>query len=1000
MTWLNWHFRKPLSFIILYIVVLAFGIISIKGLQFSISPGAFSPVISIKTQYFGMDSEYIEKNITIPIENALSSIKGIQNISSVSEEGESIISLSVDPKRNIKYATLEIKSTVDTVAASFPNDVQESVISHYDPSQMPVMILSFYPQTNSTSSLMEIRHQVSTFLKPVLQRVDGVAEIIVTGGKQKEIVVVANTQQILSSGMQLQDLNHYLQQNNESFFLGNLEENNESIPIYSHGKYNRILDLDKIAIKTFNSNEGRFQSLEQLADIDFHHKRVDSISRINGAERVSLYIQSRSGANVLDLCRRIRQSFMDNRSDNYAWEIDFDKSREVSESLVNLILSIVIGIILLMLLVIPFIKDIRMTLITLIPIPLSLSGTFILANLFHIELNAVILTGIALGTGLLVDNGLIIVEFLHKRDRKKGLAHIVSVVKELRAPLASSFLTTLCVFIPLLLSSVEIRYMYFGFSVILFILLGTSLFLAMGPVPLAFYALKKDDNTPHIQPRFIRVLNHSYVRLLKKIQVHQGLWKSISMIVLVFSIVAVLLKGYGTAGSDGVEEFSAYVEPVSGTSLEKTDEITKELEKLLLADKRYKKIISKVEKAHSSLILRFHKPLSKKRFEKYLEELKLQTRQKIETFVYYSYGDSASGDTEINIQLIGEDIDRIKELAHQASGILYQSPAFSDVILRFKDDDPVYQLYPDYSKIQLNELSVQNIIDESRIYLYGVISTKFNPQDQGILDVRILSKDAMDDSIDLESFLDLKIRNPQGDLIPLGQLVQVTNMTRNSKIYRINKRRAFTITARLKSKYSLSQGLDIISRELKALKTPQGYYWQFDNKYEKLRESNRKMLIAIILAVFFTFITLVILYENIRKSAVTLLAIPFVFTGTALALFLFSYSMTTPIYIALILLAGITVNNSVLILNDLRDSMLPIQVMHSSRGKLNSIILTTLSTISSILPMLFTPGSGAYLWRPFAVTIIFGLITSTVFTLLVIPFYVKVKGEDGSLSDD
>lgn len=985
MKWLKWHLRKPLSFVILYIVIMGFGLLSLNKIQFSVSPGKYSPIITVKTEYFGMDSLYIEKNITIPIENALSSLKGIESIHSISQDGESIVRLKIHSTRPIKQATLEIKSTVDSLRSGFPDDVQEPVISHYDPSQIPVMILSFYPHSNSSLNLTEIRQEVSMHIKPILQRVDGVADIVVTGGKQKEIAVVSETERVMTSGLQFQDLNFHLQQNNESIFLGSLLQGGDQIPVYSWGKYQDLMDLGQVAVKTLESNESGFQALGRLADIDFHHKRIDSLSRINGTERVSLYIQNRSGANILALCHDLNLSFSILQNLDYAWEVDFDQSLEIRESLRNLVVSILMGILLLLIVVLPFLRHMNLSLLTLLPLPVSLAATFITAAAFNIELNAVIMTGIALGSGLLVDNGLVIMDFLRAKSRRSAMAHTLSVVRQLQAPLLSSLLTTICVFVPLLLSSPETRYMYLGFSVILFILLAASFFLAIGPLPLA-YLKTGASHLPVLQPvKWIRRTGVFYTRIIKYGMHHRRWINQMALFLLAVSIAAIGLRGFGFSSGQSVEKFYAYVEPEAGTSVEQTDVYSRDLEALLLQEPAIKKVITKVEKAHASLIMTLKKPIGLRRFDKYIQTLKTKSAVQVDCFVYFSYDQGGGENHEIDIQFVGEDPATIQELSREASSLLYRSPAFNDVILRFKSDDPVYTITPDLAKIQLSGLTVKNIIDEARIYLFGVISSKYNPEGQGILDIRILSRDALENKTSLDNLLNLKIRNSSHDLVPLRDLVSHTNTTANSKIYRVNKRRTYTITARLESSHSLSRGLAIIRSHLDQMRFPPGYYWQFDNKYNELQENNRHLLTAMILAVFFTFITLVILYENVRRAVLTLAAIPFILPGTAVALLLFHFSLSTPVFIALILLAGITVNNSVLILSDLKPGCRPVQIIHLSRKKLNSILLTTLSTIAAILPMLFTPGSGQYLWHPFALTVILGLLTSTLFSLLVLP---------------
>ncbi len=989
MWWTKFHLKKPLSSIILYSIIMLGGIFSITGLRFTLSGEVYSPVISIKTQYFGMNSVYIEKNITVPIENAVSSIKGVKNISSVSEDGQSVVILTMNPGRPVNIATLEIKSSVDTVREKFPGDVQEPVISHYDPSQLPVMILSFY---SDSIPLKDVRREVEEKIKPSMQKVDGVVECVVTGGEQSEVGVFVNTGALYGSGLQLRDISRDIQLNNNSVYLGFLDKSGYDMPVYSAGKYESLYEIDKIAVQESVSNVSYFQQLGKVAGVENFHKRIDDISRINGKERVSLYIQKKSDGNILKICGDIRNILKDINLKDVSSEIDFDKSEEISESLGNLIFSISLGMALLFIIMLIFIGDYSLSLMAVIPLPISIGVILIIANVFRIELNSIIMSGIALGSGLLVGDGIIIIEFLSKKKPYDINGHILRNVKLLFPPLTAALLTTICVFLPIIFSTPEIRALYTGFSIVITILLIVSLLLSTGIVPVAYKlrgtAGKKNKRS--VMNKAILLIEHGYIKFLKSAMKYRKIVLGLVIFITLFSAAAFFLRGKSMAASDLVKEVYAYIEPSTGTSLYETDILARQAEEIFIKQDEIKRVITKVEKAHAAIILKLKREFTEKELERLLGTWKAGLSA-VNSFIYFTYGEAENNNREINLMFIGDDIERIKEISREAARIIYTMPYFSEVLLRYKDDSPVYILKPDTERIQLAGLTLKDISDEARIFLYGIISSKLNPENSGIMDIRVASVLSRDGKAGMDDFLNIMIRNRYGVLIPLRELFTVTKGTASSKIYRYNKRRNLSITARLKAGYDLGLGLSSINKELSSLKMPAGYYWQFDEKYEKFSQSTTSMMLAVIAAIYLTFVTLVICYENIAKSILTLLVIPLSFPGIALIFSFAGISLSTPVYIGVIILAGITVKNSVLLLSNMGSRDNPVKVFHSCRKRLNSIYLTTLTSVIGLIPLIFTGGGGQYIWKPFAVTVVAGLLSSTLLCLVTVPLIAAGK---------
>lgn len=982
MRWLSWHFRKPVPFVILYTVIFCLGIFAFPFLNFSLAGGEYSPVVSVKTQYFGMDSRSIERLITIPIENAVSGIRGVASLSSVSEDGQSIVMLRIDPKRPLRKATLEIKSAVDSVAQNFPTDVQEPVISHYDPSQTPVMILSFYPSDQSMG-LTEVRRLVEKQVKPLLERVDGIAECLVTGGKQEEIVVRIDPGKLAATGLQMQDIQREIQDNNWSMASGFLRGQDSSVPVYSHGKLKGYLDLANILAVPEDTNLSS-SPLSQLGTVDKHYKRVENISRVNGGERVSLYLQKKSGVNTLNVCSALRKYFQEAELTGIVRETDFDQSEEISKALSGLLVSIGIGLVLLFVITLLFIPDFRKCLLAMAPIPLSIVIVFIVAVIFNIEMDGMILSGLDLGAGLLVDSGLVVIEFLGKPARKDFYRHAMGHVKRLSPMIVASLLTVMCVFIPILLSNESVRYQYAGFAFSILLMMAVSFFLATGLVPLGYRALFAGKRPEREKKTRLVVLSERFYSWgLRRLMPHRRSVLILSVFVCLLGLAALLTRGNDLSSADYIREIYASVEPDSGTSLEDTDRICRDIETLLLGRKEIEKLILKVEHSHASMIIRLKKPMREVRAQKFVEKMKKELSSQ-DTFVYFSYGGGQDSSRELTLQIIGDDQKKLEEYCRQASRTLYSLPLFKQVVLRFKDDAPEYRVKPDLAKLQLSGISLQTLIDEARTHLYGVIASKLTPDDSGQIDIRLMAG-GNSGAASLEDFLAIPVRASDGNLVRLGELVTVEKSTGVSKIYRLNKKKAVSLTATLTSGVSMSRATRQALSAVRALKLPDGYYVQADERTERMEQNSRDLLWAVIFAVYLTYAVLVLISESLSLPLLLLMAIPFAFPGIALGLWMFGFSMSMPVYVALILLVGIVINNNVLLLAGYRESNTPREFLKSAKEMLSSVLLTSFNSVVGMLPLIFFTGSGQEIWIPFSVTIIFGLTCSTILSLFVLP---------------
>ncbi len=1006
---------RPITIIMLFSLFLIFGIISFFKLPVSLLPEQKTPWVSVIVEYPGVSPQKIESLITKPIEEKIATTPGIKKIESVSEEGKARINIQFDINKNINFAILDLRENVDIVKASFPREVQEPQIIKYDPSQSPVVIVSLSSKKLDIRKLREISELK---FKKIFQRIDGVSEIFISGGLQREIHVDVDFNKLLARNIDIQTVFREIQFANIHLSSGMIYKNKNLISLITPLKYTSIDQIADTAVLVPDS--GKIIRVKDFAEVKDTHKEKDSISRVDLKQKVSIYIQKSGIANTVKVADNITAE-IDNLKTAYP-DIEFDvvynQAQFIKNALSQVETSVLIGAFFAALVLLIFLKSFKATFIVSLSLPVSIIVTFAFLYMKNMSLNIFSLSGLAIASGMLVDNSIVVLENIFS---KKNIPNAVSSVEK---PVIASTLTSIAVFLPIVFINKEVQLMYGDITFAIIFSLVFSLFTALLLLPVIsnlllqynfnivnkkfkiFVSLIKEKINFR---RLFRLINNSkslyrvknvfsrqsYIALLTrclenyKIVLLGGLF----IVIISFILLPYIPQEYiSPLDSDHINVF---VELPSGTNLEETDKKVKKVETIL--NKNFKNVIkrisTRIEKAHSTIVieLKKNKKISAKEFIKKAKKLTGNIKSADVIFNEPS-GSSQTSKNEININILGQDPDKLRLLAHSLAKYLNSIKYVSEIIFHFKDPQEQISIIIDKERAAIYDLNSNKIANYLRELIYGPVTTKFFDKDKEI-DVRVKL-----DKKYLKNFADLKnlfIKNNNGILIPLTSIAAIVKTKAPSKIYRLNKHRSVSFSLKYDD-IDLNSMVNLLKDKLKDYPLPKDYYLEFGENYKKMVKNRKEMTVAVLLALLLVYMILSAIFENFIYPFIIILSIPLAIASVFLTFFFTHSALNIAVYIGLIMLAGIVVNNGIILIDETNNLLrkknkINDALLNASVSRLRPILMTTLTTILGLLPVLLNNGEGSNLWHPLALTIISGLFFSTLLTLFIIPaFYLLV----------
>lgn len=1031
--------KRPVTMLMIYTTLILLGVISLMQLPVELYPnisfGEISIIIEVRG---GIPPTEVEALVSKQVEEAVGSVSHLEEMMSISKEGESTVVLSFEPGINMEFAALEVREKFARVKNKLPKEIEKPIIAQFKRSDVPIVILAVTSLRRSTE---EIRKIVDENVREAIKRISGVADAEVAGGRERKILIEADQRKMAACGLSLERIISAVGQNNLNLLSGDIEIRDQKYIIRTIGLYGDVEDMRKIPVIAMPN--GTMIRLRDVANVVDSYLEPTGYARVNIRPVVSIYVQKESTANTIKVAAAIEKEVERLKTTlpkDLQIVITSNQANFIKSAIANLKDALLKGAALVMLVLLVFLVrlDIRalsgilgillavvflphtflypiigaMVVVVIIfgrvrpvaivssAIPISVIITFIFMWAMKLSLNFMTLFGLALGVGMLVDNAIVVFEnIVHKHEQGiSGIPGAIEGTEEVWVAILAGTLTHISVFLPMVFVGQEIKLLYGGVAWTVTLSLLVSLLVAITVVPLlasrARISIEKIDilkNVYKIQRKGVLFCLHFLHQFLR---IYKGWRYALRLVIVLTGGLAVLLLaflafknlGQEFLGTTEQNKFTVFIELPTGTKLEVTDTIVKKIEALVKEIPEVKTFSSRVEPWSSKVYVELVSLMQRKRsVAEVIESLRPKVEKIRPAFIYFEE-EQEVGTKEIIIELFGYDYTKLREIAISIATRLGTIKGFTDTKIRMREGRPELGLKVDRIKTGLQDMTVTEVADSVHAQMRGLRATLFHTSSSEVETIARLDEKYRKTFKDLHKLI---LVNRNEDNIYLEQLTDFKYGLGPSEVWRKNKTRMIQVSANI-GRVPLSKAAEMTKKTLSDMRLPEGYYWRLGGNYPTMVATQKQVWPILILTILLIYLVLASLFESYQQPIIIMIAVPLAMIGVVIALYATGKSVGMGVFVGMIMLGGIVVNNSILLIdhaNALRRRNVNYikAIILASRDRLRPILMTTLTTLLGLLPMAISTQEGSNLWSPLAITVMGGLTSSTILTLLIVP---------------
>ncbi|MDH5715448.1 MAG: efflux RND transporter permease subunit [Candidatus Aminicenantes bacterium] len=1006
--------NRPITILMIIMVILVLGVISFTELGLDMLPDITYPIISVMSEYQGVAPEDMEKMVTRPLEEAISTVKGVKSVKSISQEGLSIIMVEFEWGSSLDFSAQDIRDSIGFMEDFLPDEVSKPLILKFDLTQIPILMYGITGEMD----LRELRKYVIDNIKPQIERLEGVASAVVLGGLEQEILINIDKAKLTARNLSLPQVMQALRAENLNLPAGHLTRADTEYLIRTVGEYQ---SLDDIRNTIVSIQKDRPIYLKDVAAVEDAYAERRSYERMNKRAGLMMTISKQSGANTVIAANRVFQEMErlgERLSDNINIQMVWDQSETIKKVVSGTARNALWGGLLAVVILLLFLGNWRPTLIIGLAIPLSAIVTFIAIYFADFTLNMMTIGGLALGVGMLVDNAVVVIEsiFRNMEEGKERRKASVIGASEVGMAITASTLTTIAVFLPMLYTKGMVGKLSRGMALTVSFALFASLFVALTIVPMMASRIllkaqqgKVGKFIPQFSgKRFIHFRNR-YKELLQWVLQHRKIVILTALGLFVVSLFAFRFVGREFMPGHDTEFFIMQTKLPVGTPLEETDRFMRQIEDALIAQKETEVVavnvgLSEASKQDAAFGFGatdvneasvFAKLVERSKRDRTIVEFGEDFRKLIPnikgaktSIMDMSQMYSSAGGTQapIEIKIFGKDLPVLKQIAEDIAQRIEDVEGVRDVDTTLREGKPELQIRLNRQQAADLGLTVGQVAATIQTAMLGSVATRYTTGGEEI-DVRIRLREA--DRRSLEDLQDLLIPSPFGFYTPLRQVANLEYKIGPVKITREDQERNVSVTANIFER-DLGSVTSDINEKLADITLPSGYFMEIGGQYESMMEMIRGLSLALLLAIVLVYMVMAAQFESLIHPLVVMFTIPLAIIGVVASLLITGQTLSMLSFMGIIMLAGIVVNNAIVMIdyvNQLRRRGMTRTeaLLQGASIRLRPILITSITTVLAMLPMALSRSQGAEMRSPLAVVVIGGLITSTFLTLLVVP---------------
>ncbi|HLU22611.1 MAG TPA: efflux RND transporter permease subunit [Bacillaceae bacterium] len=1009
----NFVLKNKLAVWLLTIIITASGIYSGTQMKTETIPDISIPYLMVMGVYPGATPEQVMEDVSMPLEKAAENLEHVKAVYSNSYSNMSSIQVEYEYGINMDEAKRELQSALDNV--TLPDGAQEPMITAISMNMMPVVALSV---SSETEDIVELTSTVEDVILPKLQKIDGVASATITGQHIEEIELTYNEAKMAELDITEDTVKQMIQASDLAVSLGlyEFEEGEQAVAI--DGKFLTEDELKGmlIPVTPTETNPSPFVPLSEIATVEVVGK-VQSVSRTNGSDAIAIQIVKGQQANTVDVVNSVKELIEEEEKniDGLVIDVSLDQGEPIEESIGTMVEKALFGGLIAILIILLFLRDFKSTIISIVSIPVSVFMAFLLLNWLDITLNMMTLGAVTVAIGRVIDDSIVVVENIYRRlhlkeEKLNGRALIREATIEMFRPILSSTLVTVAVFAPLIFVGGMVGELFVPFALTMTFALGASLLVAITVVPALSHTLfkkklygKKEES----QHKEVGKLATWYKGVLKWTLNHKIITSTIAVVMLVGSLALTPLIGFSFLGSEEEKVMYLTYTPATGELMEDTlanvtaveEELLKrediDILQLSITDSDNADMMTAMMGGGSGGALMYVI------FDPEMENFP-EVRDEIEEYVFnigqsgewksQDFSSMGMSSNELSYTFYSEDLNKLNEAVTMVEDVMKENKGLEDVSSSAED------AYVEYTfKVEQDQLLQYGLTAGQLVMMLNPMESKevltTIEKDGNALEVIVQQEQAAQPK-SIDDILATQIPTALGTTMPLSELVTVEKGTTLNTLARSKGEYYATVSGTILGS-DISKATSEVDKAIDELDLPKGVTVGVAGVAADMQETFTQLGVAMIAAVAIVYFILVVTFgEGVAPFSI-LFSLPFAVIGSFVGLLIAGETISVQVMMGLLMLIGIIVTNAIVLVDRIvrmeREGLTMREaVLEAGATRLRPILMTAIATIGALVPLALGNGGGGMISKGLAITVIGGLASSTLLTLIIVPIVYEI----------
>ena len=1009
----NFVLQNKLAVWLLTIIITVSGIYSGTRMNMETIPDISIPYLMVMDVYPGATPEQVMEDVSMPLEKVVENLEGVKSVYSNSNSNMASIQVEYEYGEDMDEANRALKSALEAV--ELPEGAQEPIVTALSMNMMPVVALSV---SSTTEDIVELTSTVSDLLVPKIEKIDGVASATIAGQHIEEVNLTYNKEKMAELGLTEDDVKQMIQASDLAVSLGlyEFEEGEEAVSV--DGKFMTSDELKEMLIPVTPSatNPSPFVKLSDIASIE-EVGRVQSVSRTDGEDAISIQIVKGQQANTVDVVNSVKELIKEEQEniDGLVVDISLDQGEPIEESVFTMIEKALFGGLIAVLIILLFLRDFKSTVISIVSIPVSIFMALLLLNWMDITLNIMTLGAITVAIGRVIDDSIVVVENIYRRihlkdEKLSGRALVREATIEMFKPILSSTLVTVAVFAPLLFVGGMVGELFLPFALTMTFALGASLIVAITIVPALshflfkkkLYGEKKESNHKEAGK-----LANGYKRILEWTLNHKVITSIVSIVLLAGSLALTPLIGFSFLGSEEEKVMYLTYTPEAGELKDDTLANVTAVEEELLKRKDIDILQLSVTDSDSA------DPAAAMMgggaggalmyliFDPEMEDFP-GAREEIEEYVFnigqtgewksQNFSAMAMSSNEVSYTFYSEDLDNLNEAVTMVEDVMKENDGLEDVSSSTED------AYVEYTfNVEQDELLQYGLTTGQIVMMLSPTTTKevltTVEKDGNSLDV-IIKQEKAEQPKSVDDILATEVPTALGTTMPLSELVTVEEGTTLNTLARSKGEYYATVAGTILGD-DISVATSEVDEAIDKLDLPKGVTVGVAGVAADMTETFTQLGVAMLAAIAIVYFILVVTFREGVAPFAILFSLPFAVIGSFVGLLIAGETISVSVMMGMLMLIGIVVTNAIVLVDRIihmeRNGMsMREAILEAGVTRLRPILMTAIATIGALIPLAIGSGGGGLISKGLGITVIGGLTSSTLLTLIVVPIVYEI----------